>query len=353
MALFAFGSNGSGQLGIGHEEDVNVPTSICIGNDTQELDLPAHIAAGGNHTLVLCSNGDVYASGNNADGRCLVGAASATKHRLARFEKLFAETAPYELFGSFKGCAATWEASIFLTNGFKLLTCGTGEKGELGLGSTCQTTDPRPVEIKEPSEDIIQVDAGMRHVVAVLSNGDAYGWGAGRKGQIGEPNQDCFIPRKITGIPFKVQRAVCGSESTVLVGPPETGELLIIGSDKHSVRSNAPNKIPGWKQVVASWGGVYVLSDAGELVGWGRNDHGQLPPPDLPRLDMIAAGSEHMLVKTEDGKVLAWGWGEHGNCGVPVDDQGDVKGKWNEIPTNGNVISVAAGCATSWICQRQ
>lgn len=78
MSLFAFGSNGSGQLGIGHDEDVSVPTRCLFEegqtpseeeNGTQAKTISC-IVAGGNHTLILYQDGSVYAAGCNEDGRC-------------------------------------------------------------------------------------------------------------------------------------------------------------------------------------------------------------------------------------------------------------------------------------------
>ena len=124
-------------------------------------------------------------------------------------------------------------------------------------------------------------------------------------------------------------------------------------NDRFGVRAKAPTAVPGWKQIAASWGSIYVLKDSGELVAWGRDDHGQLPPPGLPPIEMISAGSEHCLAVTKAGKVLAWGWGEHGNCGEPTDANGDVKGRWNEIEVLGTVDRVFAGCATSFISTKE
>ena len=55
------------------------------------------------------------------------------------------------------------------------------------------------------------------------------------------------------------------------------------------------------------------------------------------------------MAENEDGRVLVWGWGEHGNCGEPVDDQKDVKGRFNVLDLRGRVLMLSAGCATSFI----
>jgi protein ATS1 len=247
---------------------------------------------------------------------------------------------------------STWEASAIVTTRERatvILTCGTGNRGELGQGS--DKTNSNDFGMVSSHTDTVPIDiaGGMNHFVAVMSNGEVYGWGSGRKGQIGEPKADCWSPRKIEGIPFRTVRAVCGRDFTYIIGSPDQGEHLILGSDKFHTRSAAPTAVPGWKEIGASWGGIYVLLESGALLSWGRNDHGQLCPHSLPELDQIAIGSEHVIALAKTGKVLAWGWGEHGNCGTPIASSGDVVGCWNEIPVQGRVKFVGAGCATSWV----
>jgi protein ATS1 len=96
---------------------------------------------------------------------------------------------------------------------------------------------------------------------------------------------------------------------------------------------------------------VFVLKEDGELLSWGRDDHGQLAREDIGRVRDIAVGSEHALALTEAGDLMVWGWGEHGNCG-PIRNQNGEKGERNKIASAGEGMEIAmigAGCATSWI----
>jgi protein ATS1 len=355
-ALFTIGSNGSGQLGIGHKEDVSVPKPAIFHPD-QPASPVVKVAAGGNHTLLLTQDGDLYWSGDPATGACGLG------HELNvpvfQEVRLIKEGEPK--LGTVALIAAAWEASYVLVKDAdgrksRLYSIGAGMKGELGLGELIVRT-PSATLVKDfppQGTEIVDLAAGMGHAVAVLSNGEVYGWGNCRKGQAGEPAEVIHAPRKIEGVPFKVTRAVCCKESTCLFGDASSGEMQVLGSDKWNIRSNAPASAPAWKDVGASWGNIYILSANGELQGWGRDDHGQLPPPNLPPLAKIAIGSEHALALSDDGDVLAWGWGEHGNCGPQVENN-DVKGRWNVvassklIPPECRVKSIGAGCATSWI----
>lgn len=351
MTIYVLGSNGSGQLGIGDKVDVSHATPVSLGRTLRGIpDRVQNVAAGGNHTLVLTVSGTVYAAGAIPLGPSQL---DVDTSKTCHFTKVETATHPQE-GERIKLCAASWDASILVTDTERLLVCGRGTKGELGLGpdrvealSLEVIPDFLPV-----GTAIVDLAACMGHVVAVLSNGDVYGWGAGRQGQLGSPDEDVWRPRKIEGIPHKVVRAVCGRDFTCLFSDSSEGKLKVIGvnkRDKHSVKSDAPGKIQDWSHVQASWGTIYILLKSGHLVAWGRDDHGQLPPVHLPPLVQIAAGSEHVLGLTPTGRVLIWGWGEHGNCGLPIDNRGNVQGHWNEVDLPGNVVHIAGGCATSWI----
>jgi len=352
--IYAIGSNGSGQLGIGHKQDVSVPKQVLFNIKSPEVDI--HVRAGGNHTLLL-SSGNLSWSGDPTSGAC--GLISDSAHQDARFHpvRLSAEDLPLTE-APIVLCAATWEASIVVQKdkdglSTRVSSFGIGNKGELGQGELLFRSSKAQIIKDFPPKglEVVDLAASVSHVVVVLSNGSVYGWGNGRKGQLGEPEEVVYTPREITGLTFSVNRAICGREFTYLMGKSQ----VVLGSDKWNVISGAPSSVPRWADMGASWGSIFVLQDNGKLVSWGRDDHGQLAPPGLPLLSKIAIGSEHALGLTIDGNVLAWGWGEHGNCG-PGTENGDVKGKWNVIassqylPPGSKISSIGAGCATSWIC---
>ncbi|KAL9627392.1 MAG: hypothetical protein Q9164_007620, partial [Protoblastenia rupestris] len=180
--LHALGSNSSGQLGVGHYEDVDIPTP-CRFIRTQSLyDTTASakthlekpdglgspvrkIVAGGNHTIVLCDNGAVYAAGNReALGECV----DLASHPSGSDELSSQDLTPYfkrvmwwedtQLLDTFVDVSATWSASLFVAapqtqDGYvvrlgRIFVCGKGEKGELGLGKhTVETAKPRQVAV--------------------------------------------------------------------------------------------------------------------------------------------------------------------------------------------------------------
>ncbi|KAF7171923.1 hypothetical protein CNMCM5623_004210 [Aspergillus felis] len=375
MPLFAFGSNGSGQLGIGHDEDVSVPTRCLFegdqtpseeGNGIQAKNI-SHIVAGGNHTLILYQNGSVYAAGCNEDGRCGHKPATAS---LQMFKRVIVNSGDDGTFyRRFKHLSATWEGT-FLVVGSEdpsgeadsIFAIGSGAKGELGLGQGCtKAVEPTRIPDFPPQgTKVVSIASGMGHTVVVLSNGEVYGWGGARKGQLGESARGMKIvwrPIKVEGISFQAKGAVCGREFTVISGNKAAGEYAIIGScdNKWNILSDAApsQSLTDHRGIAASWHGVYVHQNDFSVIAWGRNDRGQLPPPDLPRSQKLAVGSEHVLALLDEHTVAAFGWGEHGNCGPDVDAQGNVNGTYKQVPLEmlqgSRVVGIGAGCATSWI----
>ncbi|CRG86802.1 hypothetical protein PISL3812_03814 [Talaromyces islandicus] len=403
MPIYAFGSNGSGQLGIGHTDDVCTPTrcffstaagggnSTTIDNDTDnEPDTDTEIrriAAGGNHTVILYASGAAYAAGMNGDGRCGVDdhcsdpylpppSPDAAKSGLegegeerGRFARVRLGLADGRIVDRFADVSASWAATVFVAlGGREVYVMGSGEKGELGMGEQVHyQTEPRVIPDFPPAGlTITAIASGMSHVVCVLSNGHVYGWGAARKGQLGHAeatvSKIVWTPVRIEDVLFRADGVACGREFTVVVNY-DSGEYVVLGSDKWGIVSGAAaaggaTAIKG--RVSASWHGVYIHNAAeNSLLAWGRNDRGQLPPPSLTgQVAQFAAGSEHAVALLSDQTtVVSFGWGEHGNCGAAVDSQGNVKDRFNEIPLlladNERVTAVAAGCATSWIVTRR
>jgi protein ATS1 len=347
--LYALGSNGNGQLGLGHLKDVSIPTR-CLDFPSAQAGKPVMIAAGGNHTLVRTALRKTFSLGKHTDqedSKCSAEGSGEmqTSHQAREFHN-----------NSFL-CSATWEASIIIDSEKRIYASGQGLKGELGCGvgvtqtkMSCVPFDPQ-YTTEDGRVPVIGLSSGMEHTVVVLENGETFGWGNGRHGQLGEPCETVWKPRKIE-IPFKVERAECGRQFTYFVG--SQGQHVVLGSDKWSVRSHAPSDVRGWKDIAVTWGAITVLFQNGKVRSWGRNDHGQIGSQKMPALIKVAAGSEHMLGYTVDRQIVAWGWGEHGNCGPDVDANGDVKDRFRVIELSSEdpplqFLDFWAGCATSWI----
>lgn len=304
--------------------------------------------------MILLTNGEICICGGGELSHSANVGLPTTKSLERLHEGLSEDATTNGMRGCVVQVSATWCATFSLYTNGSIVVVGEGSSGELGLGERV-TRILSPALIKSflpEDEDIAHIASGMAHTAAITSSGNVWAWGKGRKGQLGEPAEDVWEPRRIKGISFPVVRAVCGKDFTCVIGSHATGEVAVLGpnrNDRFGLREHAPKSVSQWKSIAASWGSVYILKQDGDIVAWGRDDHGQLPPAGLPPVEVIAAGSEHCLALTKTGKVLAWGWGEHGNCGKDTDQTGDVKPGWNEITVDGKVRAVFAGCATSFV----
>ena len=349
MRLYALGSNGSGQLGVGDTEDVATPRLCLFPRGTELPGRPLKIVAGGNHTLLLLDDGTVYHAGSVTDGRV---DSESPLLKISTFEKTYISV----LGDKVAKCSAFWEGSVFVTAENEVYTSGLGLKGETGVEGVSASLGLRMLQGFPPnhSEDwsrVIDIASGVDHTVVVLANGNVWGWGNGRKGQLDLPKGFVWAPRRFQHLQSPVLRAVCGREFTLLVG--NDGRCEVLGSNKNNIKIDTPATITDWKDMGASWSSLFVLNDSGNMQSWGRNDHGQLAPPGTLDVERVAVGSEHVVALTKSCKVISWGWGEHGNCGSDTDESGDVKGKFNEISLKQDespqkVLGVGAGCATSF-----
>ena len=383
-APFSLGSNSQGQLGLGHADDTSVPKPVVFHPDYLPPSSPiVQVAAGGNHTLLLMGSGEVWAAGDVSSGACGTpsrlqygtcnhsrssphivesGNKMTTKTHVGRVFQLLA--LPHE--AKVTKIACTWTTSILVcniasqgTHRQRIYTFGVGARGELGRPATSSDYPPIGVAISDfppPGSTVVDISASISHVAVVLSDDTVWGWGAGRKGQLGYPSETAIeTPRRVSEIDFPVCRVACGKEYTAIFGPPATGIMKILGGEKLALSGCIPRHVPDYIDVGAGWSSLYVLLKDGRILSWGKNTYGQLAPQNLPPVVEMAVGSEHVIVLTEEGHVLSWGWGEHGNCGPTAEKDGVVKGTWNFLASSkllkskSRISRLGAGCATSWI----
>ncbi|KAH9871650.1 hypothetical protein J1614_005905 [Plenodomus biglobosus] len=383
--LYVFGSNGEGQLGIPAADIVNTPTLIPESLPLEDL---VSIQCGDNHTLLQISNTTLYGAGSNRKGQIAPHQILDNDHRLERFEQLqsggtfvaatcessaivvlhdkkpqyvvameqlLGEHASTEPFGS-------WKPEPFQPSTW-IWTQGYSHWGELGRGDQITSTADTqfgPDALRKTLPGVaVDFASGVWHYVMIFEDGTVYGWGKARLGQLGDGlDGKVTEPTKINGIPFKPKKVVCGKDFTYLVGDPSAGEHILLGKDKFNIISGKPDNAKGWKDVGATWHAVFVLKNDGTLIAWGKENMWQLLPPNLPLIDKIAVGSDHILALTVDGKLITWGWGKHGNCGdlssIGHEVKNDmVSGFWNELDIPGKIELIAAGFCTSFVVTRQ
>jgi alpha-tubulin suppressor-like RCC1 family protein len=189
--------------------------------------------------------------------------------------------------------AAGSQQSFTLSRGGAVMASGVNDTGQLGLGDR----DNRDTFTMLPVLcDVVDIDAGEKHAIAVTAAGDLFAWGKGPAighGDKWHGNPDlpmwndsamqCLVPVKVTG----------GGIDEVVV-------VEVAAGNCHSMALTAGGSLFTWGQ--------------GYISGLG---HGNKDPLGVPRIvDGIegavvgmAAGDSHSLVTTVHGRVMVFGRG--------------------------------------------
>ncbi|KAG4302906.1 hypothetical protein PCANB_000768 [Pneumocystis canis] len=324
--LLAFGANTYGQLGIRREEKVYKPTLVELENFQ-----PIYLSAGGRHTFILDEKGRLLTTGENKWKECL--------HEMKFTEKFIPVKRDYY----WKMALAGWEFSILLKNN-SIWTCGRGNYGELGLGYLIHQTELKLIpEFPPINKNILTLSVGLHHVICLLTNGECWGWGDARHGELGPGLTGIIYKPTRMNIPNQVRAIACGRGFSVTLSTSLNIWGRLRGITQNIKLSINPDEI---QSLTASWSAVFLLTQHGKVITLGCNDLGQSCPPEMPPLKMLSAGSEHCLGLGIDGKVYGWGWNEHSNI---REDNVNVQEVYSIKLPKGKVIFVAAGCGTSWI----
>lgn len=311
MPLYACGSNGNHQLGLGHSEDIEVPTRVP-GVDFGV----AKISSGGNHTLILSKEGLVFAAGSNSEGQC-----SLPQEHIRTFTQISSNT--------FQDIACGWEYSVLLSDGV-VYTCGAGPKGELGRHE--KKSGLTKVDLPQ---GVVRVFSSLDHVVAVYEDGDTYGWGHNKHGKLGKFDKRVWTPVKIGN--WKNAQFALAREYTAVY---HDMTLTILGK---SQATNPPNSL----KMCLMWSSLHFLTKEHTIKSYGNNSHGQLFTYSQSAKDMTV-GSEHGVLLDDQNCVYAWGWGEHGNCGLQSgNDLTELFRTQQET-----VTLIFGGCATTFIATK-
>jgi len=121
---------------------------------------------------------------------------------------------------------------IFIDSHNALKSFGKNDEGVLGIGSRDCTTHDSPVTVIDLPSDIkcLSLDAGYKHALVLLENGDVYAWGASDKGQLGDNTKDNRLsPFKVIGLPKDIQpvKVLAGAEASLVL--LENGDLYATG----------------------------------------------------------------------------------------------------------------------------
>jgi alpha-tubulin suppressor-like RCC1 family protein len=184
--VFSFGDNENGRLGLGDERDRSLPTLI----ETPMGEIMA-ISAGSHHSLLLNSQGQVYSFGYSDNG--LLGSGNI-KHRMIPI--LIKDSR----IGKMVAIAAGGGHSLLLNSKGQVYSFGNNDSGQLGVGD--KKDKKEPTLIKETKNGgIVAISAGSSHSLFCDSQGLIYSAGSNSFGQLGlAHNREEYSPTLIRNI---------------------------------------------------------------------------------------------------------------------------------------------------------
>ena len=317
---YAWGLNGSGQLGDGTTTERHAPVRVKTPDRKTYPDLPAdftylQVSAGSNHSLALGSDGNAYAWGYNYYGQ-LGDGTTTERHAPVRVKTPDRKTYPDlpEDF-TYVQVSAGGAHSLAVGSDGNVYAWGYNTYGQLGDGTGSNRY--APVRVKTPDRSTypdlpkdftyLQISAGVYHSLALGSDGNAYAWGLNGSGQLGNGTSSS------RNAPVRVKTP---DRSTYPDLPKDFTYLQVSAGYQHSL-------------ALGSDGNVYAWGDNGSgRLGDGTGSNRYAPVrvktpdrktyPDLPAdftYVQVSAGLDHSLAVGSDGNAWAWGCNLYGNLG--------------------------------------
>jgi alpha-tubulin suppressor-like RCC1 family protein len=309
--VWAWGDNGSGQLGDGATASRNAPFPMPSLRDVFA------VAGGGGHTLAVTGDGRVWAWGDNSSGQLGDGTVVSR-----------AQAAPVSQCAESVAAAAGYAHSLVLKKDGTVWAWGDNSSGQLGDG----TTENRNIPERVPHlSEVIAIAAGQYHNLALKKDGSLWAWGANGDGQLGDGSFHTRThPVQVSGLSHVVSVAAGGYHGLAIQNDQKVWAWGRNwgGQVGDSPYDHVTNPVPvlgvsGVILVAAGASHSLALKSNGTVWAWGQNDHGQLgnstfqhggtpiQVSDLVSVIGLAAGANHSLALKNDGTV--WAWGENGS----------------------------------------
>ena len=372
---YAWGDNGYGQLGNGSATTTKQKTPVPVKKPAGVSDdfTYVQVSTGYRHSLALGSDGYVYAWGDNTYaqlGNNTSGGYSVVPVRVCD------PSTHSNVNTGLKAIQvdAGGEHSLAVDKEGNVWAWGRNENGQLGNGTSSKYSSA-PVRVCDPEHPTdtskglvaIKVAAGGAHSLAIDKNGDTWAWGFNSYGQLGNGTSSGFnganpVPGRVrdpnhpddTSKNLKSVQISAGFEHTIAIdaqgntwswGWNYWGEL---GQNTKTDRIFAPTQVYNpdnpaiafkASQVSAGYDTSLAIDTNGVAWSWGRNDYGQLgytnydsstvhrqpakvrnpASPNNTDLSLnstlVSAGNWDSLAIGKDGYTYAWGYNGYGQLG--------------------------------------
>ena len=339
-ALYVWGKNSYGQLGVGDEVNKNTPTKVNLPSKIKEL------ITTGSSVYAILEDGSLYSWGENSYGQLGVGD-EVNKNTPTKVN----------LPGKIKELITTGSSVYALMEDSSLYSWNENSDGQLGVGDKINKNTPTIVNLPGKIKKLITSSSAS---YAILEDGSLYAWGYNGYGQLGvgdEVNKN--TPTKVN-LPSKIKELITTGLSVYAL--MEDSSLYSWGYNSYGelgvgdeVNKNTPTKVnlPGKiKELITTTNGssVYALMEDSSLYSWGYNSYGQLGVGDevnkntptkvnLPgKIKKLITSSSASYAILEDGSLYAWGYNYYGELGVGSNEDKNTPTKVTAI--NGKIMDL-------------
>jgi len=251
--VYSWGRNRNGQVGFpnmvgGHHDDNIRAWPVHVAGLPNNI---VEVAGGGFHSVARTSNGLVYAWGRADRGQLGNGPMQVVSGR-----PVVSQPVPQrvDIQNVRRITSSGGDANAAILNNGTLWTWGRNNEGQLGDGTLTNRLTPVQVLVapNQPLTNVISVSVGETHMAAINAQGHVMGWGENWDGQLG--NRGLHT----SATPLQVRREL----DRVNLGLPQ--------------RPDGYTYLTGVTHIAVGNLFTLALRDDNRVMGWGRNNHGQL-----------------------------------------------------------------------------
>ena len=325
--LHSFGYNGEGQLGLGHNKSVLLPTPI------PNLPQISLISCGGRFTVCVDCEGGMWSFGENGSGQLGTG-----NNRNFTLPQKLLEIPPVI------SVSCGLEHTLIITTDSNLWSFGNNRYGQLCLGNENQENQTKPRQTSFST--ISKISTGNHHSLFQNDKGEIFSCGYNHHGEcgLGHNNSPQIKPSLILNVPSNIVQFICGyhqnlfldSEGNVFsVGYNYHGELGL----GHNTNQNVLNKIvniPPIKIISCVFASCYLIDFEENLWTFGLNEYGQLGHGNntnintpkvintLKEIKQISYGCHgyHFFAKNSQNRIFVTGANAFGQLGIGDTESG-------------------------------
>ena len=314
----SFGRNSYGVLGLGHNNDVSLPTPIP---NLPKINL---ISCGTFFTICVDYEGFIWSFGDNCFGQLGTGnTESNVPQKILNIPPVIS-------------VACGSNHTLIITNDDNLWSCGANNFGQLCHRNQIYLAKPQ----KTSFSNISKILAGSTHSLFQNNNGEIFSCGNNRQGQcgMGHFNHPQITPSLIPNAPPNIVNFVCGGYQSLFLD--SEGNVFSVGNNtygslglRHNTNQNELNKIlniPPIQTISCVNSSCYLIDFDGNLWSFGHNDCGQLGHgkktsindpkiiSTLKDIQQISYGSNghHFIAKNSQNQIFTTGNNTYGQLGT-------------------------------------